>query len=64
MSRLKTCFATLKRRGRTALIPFVTAGDPQPSVTVPLMHALVAAGADILELGRDAERPDFVLGCL
>ena len=51
MSRLKTCFATLKRQGRTALIPFVTAGDPQPSVTVPLMHALVAAGADILELG-------------
>lgn len=51
MSRLKTCFATLKRQGRKALIPFVTAGDPQPPVTVSLMHALVAAGADILELG-------------
>ena len=51
MSRLQTCFATLKRQGRKALIPFVTAGDPHPSVTVPLMHALVAAGANILELG-------------
>ena len=51
MSRLPNCFSTLKRQGRKALIPFITAGDPQPNVTVPLMHALVAAGADILELG-------------
>jgi tryptophan synthase alpha chain len=51
MSRLSPCFAALKRRGRKALIPFITAGDPQPAVTVPLMHALVAAGADVLELG-------------
>ncbi|MGK9450197.1 tryptophan synthase subunit alpha [Acidithiobacillus caldus] len=49
MSRLTTCFS--KMRGRTGLIPFVTAGDPDPAATVPILHALVAAGADILELG-------------
>ncbi len=51
MSRIPGMFAALKAEGRTALIPFVTAGDPNPEVTVPLMHAMVAAGADLLELG-------------
>ena len=51
MSRLTARFAQLKQQGRVALIPYITAGDPQPAVTVPLMHALVAAGADVLELG-------------
>jgi len=51
VSRIATRFEALKGRGRTALIPFVTAGDPDPSVTVPLMHAMVAAGADLIELG-------------
>ena len=51
MSRLAARFAQLKQQGRVALIPYITAGDPQPVVTVPLMHALVAAGADVLELG-------------
>lgn len=51
MSRLKTRFETLKAAGRTALIPFVTAGDPHPDATVEYMHALVEAGADVLELG-------------
>ena len=51
MSRLKQRFADLRSDGRTALVPFITAGDPDPSVTVPLMHALVAAGADVIELG-------------
>ena len=51
MSRIAQRFAGLKAEGRKALIPFVTAGDPNPSVTVPLMHAMVAAGADLLELG-------------
>ncbi len=46
MSRIESCFQKLKAQGRTALIPFVTAGDPQPGVTVPLMHAMVEAGAD------------------
>lgn len=51
MSRIAACFAALAKTGRKALIPFVTAGDPNPEVTVPLMHAMVAAGADIIELG-------------
>lgn len=51
MSRIENCFQKLKAQGRTALIPFVTAGDPQPGVTVPLMHAMVEAGADLIELG-------------
>lgn len=51
MSRIAERFATLRRDGRKALIPYITAGDPQPTVTVPMMHALVEAGADIIELG-------------
>jgi len=51
MSRIEGRFAALKRGGRKALIPYITAGDPRPSLTVPLMRALVEAGADILELG-------------
>lgn len=51
MSRIAERFAELKAQGRTALIPYVTAGDPHPDVTVPLMHAMVEAGADIIELG-------------
>ena len=51
MSRIQQRFADLKSQNRKALIPYVTAGDPHPDVTVPLMHALVAAGADLLEVG-------------
>ncbi len=51
MSRLHTCFEFLQREGRKALIPYITAGDPAPEQTVPLMHTLVESGADILELG-------------
>jgi len=51
MSRIAGTFAALREQGRRALVPFVTAGDPEPSVTVPLMHAMVAAGANIVELG-------------
>jgi tryptophan synthase alpha chain len=51
MSRIQAAFEKLKARKRKALIPFITAGDPEPGLTVPLMHALVAAGADIIELG-------------
>lgn len=51
MSRLHTRFETLRTAGRTALIPYMTAGDPHPDATVDYMHALVEAGADILELG-------------
>jgi len=51
MSRIEKRFEKLRQTGRKALIPFVTAGDPDPAVTVPLMHAMVAAGADLIELG-------------
>jgi tryptophan synthase alpha chain len=51
MSRIDRRFAELGAARRTALIPFVTAGDPGPEATVPLMHTMVEAGASILELG-------------
>lgn len=49
MSRIAECFNRLS--GRKALIPFITAGDPAPGLTVELMHGLVEGGADIIELG-------------
>jgi tryptophan synthase alpha chain len=51
MPRIQTTFERLARERRKALIPYVTAGDPEPRVTVPLLHALAGAGADIIELG-------------
>lgn len=51
MGRIQTTFATLKAQGRKALIPFVTAGFPYADVTPELMHAMVAGGADVIELG-------------
>ncbi len=51
MSRITQTFATLQTQGRKALIPFITAGFPEPELTLPLMRALVAGGADIIELG-------------
>ena len=51
MSRIQGRFQALARDKRKALIPYITAGDPHPSLTVPLMRALVEAGADIVELG-------------
>ena len=51
MSRIADRFAALRARKRTALIPFVTAGDPSPEATAPMMHAMVEAGADLIELG-------------
>jgi tryptophan synthase alpha chain len=51
MSKIQATFERLQAQGRKALIPFITAGDPGPDQTVPLMHALVEAGADIVELG-------------
>ncbi|MBB6186718.1 tryptophan synthase subunit alpha [Rhodanobacter sp. MP7CTX1] len=51
MSRIDRRFAQLKASSRTGLIPFVTAGDPAPEHMVALMHALVDAGADVIELG-------------
>ncbi len=51
MSRIAERFRQLAASGRKALVPYVVAGDPDPAATVPLLHALVEAGADVLELG-------------
>jgi tryptophan synthase alpha chain len=51
MSRITRTFDRIRSEGKKALIPFITAGDPGKGYTVPLMHALVDAGADIIELG-------------
>ena len=68
MSRIAACFDALKAQGRQALIPYVTAGDPNPQVTVGLMHQMVSAGADIIELGIPfsdpmADGPVIQLAC-
>jgi tryptophan synthase alpha chain len=51
MSRIQSTLSALAAEHRKGLIPFITAGDPAPDLTVPLMHALVEGGADIIELG-------------
>lgn len=51
MSRITATFSALQAQQKKALIPFVTSGDPSPAMTVPLMHAMVKSGADIIELG-------------
>ena len=51
MSRISTQIAAVHKAGRKALIPYLVAGDPEPSVTVDFMHQLVTAGVDIIELG-------------
>jgi len=51
MYRLETCFTNLREQGKTALIPYIAAGDPTIDLTVPLMHSMVEAGANVLELG-------------
>jgi len=51
MSRIAGRFAELKAAGRKALIPYITAGDPLKASTVPLLHGMVEAGSDILEIG-------------
>src|SRR2546430_16162457 len=57
VSRIQSAFERLAREGRKALIPYVTAGDPRAEVTVPLMRALVAAGAGGIELGGALSDP-------
>lgn len=57
MNRIHSCFTQLQQNQKKALIPFITAGDPHPRYTVELMHALVNAGADILELGMPFSDP-------
>jgi tryptophan synthase alpha chain len=57
MNRIDQRFSQLKSAARTGLIPFVTAGDPDPAAMVPLLHALVDAGADLIELGMPFSDP-------
>jgi tryptophan synthase alpha chain len=68
MSRIKQCFENLAKSGKKALIPYITAGDPAPDYTVTMMNALVAAGADIIEIGMPfsdpmADGPVIQLAC-
>lgn len=67
-SRISACFKKLKENNRKALIPYVTAGDSNPSITVPLMHKMVEAGANLIELGVPfsdpmADGPTIQLAC-
>lgn len=57
MTRIETVFANLKANNKKALIPYIMAGDPNPSVTVKLMHSLVAHGADVIEIGLPFSDP-------
>ncbi|MGM0569197.1 tryptophan synthase subunit alpha [Marinobacter sp.] len=68
MSRIAGVLENLRKQGRKALIPYITAGDPHPDQTVELMHTLAAAGADIIELGVPfsdpmADGPVIQLAC-
>ncbi len=56
-SRIQQRMDALKASGRKALIPYIVAGDPSPSVTVPAMHAMVEAGVDVIELGMPFSDP-------
>ena len=51
MNRIEKTLATLKTEKRAALIPFITTGDPDTATTLALMHAMVASGANVIELG-------------
>ena len=51
MSKISAVFSDLKQAGKKGLVPFITAGDPEPGLTVALMHALVRGGANVIELG-------------
>jgi len=68
MSRIAATLESLRAAGRKALIPYITAGDPGPDVTVRLMHGLVEGGADVIELGVPfsdpmADGPVIQLAC-
>lgn len=51
MNRIDRCMQAAREADRTVLVPYVTAGDPKPEMTVSVLHALVEAGADLIELG-------------
>lgn len=57
MSRIETCFRSAREAGRKALIPYITGGDPAPGEGAAMMHALVEAGADLIEVGMPFSDP-------
>jgi tryptophan synthase alpha chain len=57
MSRIGKTFDALAARGRKALVPYLMAGDPHADATVPILHAMVGAGADLIELGMPFSDP-------
>ena len=59
MSRIETRFRQLAGQGRKALIPYIAAGDPVLDITVPVMHAMVDAGADVIYTGL-RKSPDYI----
>ena len=68
MSRITQCFERLQSSGKKALMPYITAGDSNPSITVPLLHRMVESGADIIEFGIPfsdpmADGPTVQLAC-
>lgn len=68
MSRIQQALMGLETIGKKALIPYITGGDPEPGLTVDIMHTLVEAGADIIELGVPfsdpmADGPVIQLAC-
>lgn len=58
MNRLDSRLAEIRQADRKALVTFITAGDPTPTITVPALHALVRGGADVLELGIPFSDPE------
>ncbi len=56
-TRIEQTFTALKANHKKALIPYIMAGDPNPSVTVDLLHRLVAHGADVIEVGLPFSDP-------
>ena len=68
MGRIQSVLEKLDAQGKKALIPYITGGDPRPGVTVAILHTLVEAGADIIELGVPfsdpmADGPVIQLAC-
>ena len=62
MNRIASTFAQLQAKGRKALIPYVTAGFPFADITPVLMHGMVEAGADVIELGVPFSDPTAIVG--
>lgn len=58
VNRIAATFAALQEQGRKALIPYVTAGFPYADITPALMHGMVTAGADVIELGVPFSDPN------